>query len=595
MAGAAPGAPQQNLYVLCVMHAPGLSWSESSNREMFFGESGWAETFVHSHMSHGLEFMEDPMDRFNEFVTAAPLGAGQNALLKPRDACSGQTPLGQTCKSVKLALRTVHAKPGTGEEYIHCGLPPKIWDKLWCAVRLQNGPLQHDLVDPRDVCRSNPEKLREVLGDDADNVLRACTELVDRVRKTFEKECKTTSSQFVNKAQKKCSKQTKTFFTQIDELLRALPEMPAPEAARSTQWDPSGPRKVVHPSSISGCTCAQLESFPVHISTDCRGLEMFNVSPKTVFRTPLEVVIALFHTGKGALLGELRVTQVDDASVMRLVVLDHQEPEKLQIAASGWNMLGNEGRAASDSPGTFMGTNKHRMIWVCPFDEMKEALKKERNLEHGGAKRRRTGTSLAESLVALWRRGSLHLIISAPILEYSWQMTVSPGLGLENANRGEYCGIVLDWVGDRVYHHEAMKKGVGADVLGPLRMCFAFHDAPRPPPSPLIEELNVFFWQAWQHHGAGSRVRAQDCALGRPGDSSGVPQHHEQPPPRNKGAGRHRQIYAGRNRVGRVLAAHAAWGSCGDLGAQPHAPRRAQSRREGTIPLWLPGGGEAAG
>ena len=68
---------------------------------------------------------------------------------------------------------------------------------------------------------------------------------------------------------------------------------------------------------------------------------MFNVSPKTVFRTPLEVVIALFHTGKGALLGELRVTQVDDSSVMRLVVLDPQEPEKLQIAANGWNMLGN--------------------------------------------------------------------------------------------------------------------------------------------------------------------------------------------------------------------------------------------------------------
>ena len=117
----------------------------------------------------------------------------------------------QTCKSAKLALRTVHAKPGRGGEYVqHCGLPPNIWDKLWCAVPLQNGPLQHELVDPRDVCRSNPEKLREVLGDDADNVLRACTELVDKVRGIFDAECTETSRWYVNHAQKKCRADTTT-------------------------------------------------------------------------------------------------------------------------------------------------------------------------------------------------------------------------------------------------------------------------------------------------------------------------------------------------------------------------------------------------
>ena len=62
--------------------------------------------------------MEDPMDRFDEFVTAAPLDPGQNPLLKPDKACSVQTPLHQTCKSAKLDLRTVHAKPGRGEKYV---------------------------------------------------------------------------------------------------------------------------------------------------------------------------------------------------------------------------------------------------------------------------------------------------------------------------------------------------------------------------------------------------------------------------------------------------------------------------------------------
>ena len=38
----------------------------------------------------------------------------QNRLLKPDKAWPGQTSLHQTCKSAKLALRTVHAKPGRG-------------------------------------------------------------------------------------------------------------------------------------------------------------------------------------------------------------------------------------------------------------------------------------------------------------------------------------------------------------------------------------------------------------------------------------------------------------------------------------------------
>ena len=55
-------------------------------------------------MSDWLEFMEDPMDRFDEFVTAAPLNPGQNPLLKPDKACSGQTPLNQTCKCAEGAF-----------------------------------------------------------------------------------------------------------------------------------------------------------------------------------------------------------------------------------------------------------------------------------------------------------------------------------------------------------------------------------------------------------------------------------------------------------------------------------------------------------
>ena len=219
----------------------------------------------------------------------------------------------QTCRSVKLALRTVHAKLGTGEDCIRCGLPPKIWDKLWCAVRL-NSPLKHEPVKPEEVLRSRPEGLRAVLGKDAANVLGACAALLDEVRDLFDAECNKKSNRHVSEGQKKSAQNTRAFWTQIkDDLLRAMPKMPAPLAARSTQWDPLGTRKVREPSDISGCTCAQLDGFPEHMSLDCCGVEMFNVCPKTVFQTPMEAVIALFHTGKGVVLGEHRVALVDDS------------------------------------------------------------------------------------------------------------------------------------------------------------------------------------------------------------------------------------------------------------------------------------------
>ena len=96
------------------MHAPCSTWSESLEIETF---AGWAESFFHSDMSDGLEFMEGPMDRFDEFVTAAPLNPGQNPLLKPDKACSGRTPLTPDLqiREAGPAHRSCEAGKGGGE------------------------------------------------------------------------------------------------------------------------------------------------------------------------------------------------------------------------------------------------------------------------------------------------------------------------------------------------------------------------------------------------------------------------------------------------------------------------------------------------
>eukprot|EP00974_Lingulodinium_polyedra_P041055 3945921-Lingulodinium_polyedra.AAC.1 len=67
-------------------------------------------------MCEGLDFMQEPEHCFDEFVAALPLGPVQSALWQPQIACSVETPAKQTMKPAKLALRTVHAKPGRWPE-----------------------------------------------------------------------------------------------------------------------------------------------------------------------------------------------------------------------------------------------------------------------------------------------------------------------------------------------------------------------------------------------------------------------------------------------------------------------------------------------
>ena len=122
----------------------------------------------------------------------------------------------------------------------------------------------------------------------------------------------------------------------MTQILDLLEYKPAPEpgpAQKSTLWVPDGPCKIIEPKDIKGCSCANMAPFATHISEDCLGLEMFNTTPKTVFGSPLEAIVALAHSAKGVLLGELRVCPVEAEGVLRLMRHDDpEEADKLYIA-----------------------------------------------------------------------------------------------------------------------------------------------------------------------------------------------------------------------------------------------------------------------
>ena len=107
------------------------------------------------------------------------------------------------------------------------------------------------------------------------------------------------------------------------------------------------------------------------------------------------------------------------------------------------------------------------------------------------------------------RKGSLQLVEAAPKDEFKWRMTIAPGL--ENPEdpkdlEQEYCGVVLKWVGDRLYHHLAMRNGfaeVGQEVLGALHACFLFSTAAAGPGqglNALVPRQNAFLGKRGPHH-----------------------------------------------------------------------------------------------
>ena len=116
-------------------------------------------------------------------------------------------------------------------------------------------------------------------------------------------------------------------------------------------------------------------------------------------------------------------------------------------------------------------TDKHKVIWICHLRHIQEAITATtRGTKRSWGEDQRS--SFDERAKGLWREGYLHLVQSAPKdAPYTWRLTIAPGLEVpeELRSRGagtafQYCGIMLKWVGDRLYHHTALRNGVGVEA-----------------------------------------------------------------------------------------------------------------------------------
>ena len=253
------------------------------------------------------------------------------------------------------------------------------------------------------------------------------------------------------------------------------------EASPSTKFvigngrvEPSSPDEIVK----ARCSCVDGSAFPEWLATNCRGLDYLPFAPNTFFEEEAAIIHCLVHATKALLLTSLQHCQITEADVM-LGKTDQDDPSVLRIAASlaAWSKS-KKGQATEsvsddadvidsesdlensdiDSETQWDSTDKHRVLFVIKKTDLEKLV----------------GPESAQARRNMWRHGHLHFVLSAPRDCYArWRMKVKPNLtlvqpdsehGLE-AQPELLFGILLTWVGNTFFAHEALRRspirGVG--------------------------------------------------------------------------------------------------------------------------------------
>ena len=133
-------------------------------------------------------------------------------------------------------------------------------------------------------------------------------------------------------------------------------------------------------------------------------------------------------------------------------------------------------------------TDKHRMIWIIHIDVF-SSIDHQGNAHSAAQRDIRTikPNMTPDKLQEVYQRGTLHVVTSAPRRDYSTRISLEP----EVQAGGEYFGVLLNWVGNRVYQHNAMVRSATAENslgLGILRSAFSIV---KPWRGPDVDRVNV--------------------------------------------------------------------------------------------------------
>ena len=211
---------------------------------------------------------------------------------------------------------------------------------------------------------------------------------------------------------------------------------PQEELRWSTGWNPV-PLRTARPADAAdliakGCRCKKDYRFVQWVLCGCPAA-VIRLRPRLV-KSAVEFVALLRHDALFQLLSRARAHPLDSSEVFRGVI-DDENPDIFRVAASLEDPVRD---AASDD---WQATFKHHLAFVLQAEDLRSSGASEQHL----------------SAATLWQKGVVNFIVSAPRSAAGrWRIKLGSGSPIT----GDCLLVVLSWVGNNYFGHEAIRRGV---------------------------------------------------------------------------------------------------------------------------------------
>ena len=413
-------------YLLVTCMSTGSTWSECVSGMEF-------STFM-SRTFGNLALVAAPIaGQEAEFCCGYPIGASPNCMYKSGRASQES----RTTESprVLLSVRGVQASKGLGRSTSQWS---KTGFKVWIAIQVSDITQIPTLWsnDRASATRRRPEEIKIFLDEARLAALRSIVLPIIQEKQ----------DQVLAKEGYLVRKEAGKAFRSMIGLVKRLRSPPQPVAASpSTVWDGDGD-EVLAPADILRyqCICCQEESLGAQVSTDCKGLAFAFVNGRTVYGHENEVIPAVRHCMKSRLLLHLRESGINRSDVLRVKV--HENGLDACSIICRFADLQNQW----DSASLQVSTDKHRVLWMIQKDVIEDA----------------------QTVDQTYNLGRLYIIKAAPKMDFSTRIMFEPRV----LHHGEYIAVVLEWVGNMVFQHQALNRiahgGEASLGLGILRSLF---------------------------------------------------------------------------------------------------------------------------
>lgn len=407
---------------------------------------------------------------FDEWVTSTSARAGVDALLRPTESQSAQPQRAGGIVRVTVRFGVASsAKPGYELLKLNDQGQPSAAACVIPGITIVPEALR---VDPKASHRAAPQGMHQLFSDPAAH--KHVLECLDACREACLLAAEAPAAAAWPRTNKRARGAALGVWGVLGELLSMMAsahgsDPGATEIELSTHWDPLALRSS-RPANANelvqrGCRCAENSyRFQKWVLHGCP-LGVLRLRAGSLIETSKAFVALMRHDALFQLLSRARAHPVNRRSLYRGFI-EPDEPEFFRVAA-GLDQEAEFAEDDADSENDWYATYKHHLAFVLRTEDLRVVVRDQDHM----------------TSAALWRKGALLLIASAPRSRAGRRRMK---FAAKSPITGDCLVVILSWVGNYFFGHESLRRGT---FTAPLHQLSGVTAAPEP--GELSDGVNV--------------------------------------------------------------------------------------------------------